>query len=455
MSFLSDLLDEYGSPIDRYVGTGELRSGSGASAVEFAAAQYADGRVLLACEGDPHSADAFWTPRQLVARVDESTTLTCKLGGVELPMLVPPQKDEGVWAVYVAGSITRAVHADGVPSEHRYLLTNLEFDGGAREGFELDLPGFTHPLIVEPVETDVWSRLRALKHAVPSAVLTIQRDEHSAIDVRKTANAVTYLMSVARGTKVQWIQEELRVPGGPLKYLIHGNRVTKRFTTLAPIDPRRCGPLKDFLEACYTTYEENRDQFLLERGTIDAVLDARVEDDFLESRGVKLAVALEGLKEAVLASLPETERYLVPPAQHDEVVKQVHKGFRSALINAGVPGPAADSMSSHGRLGGLNRAPFRKLLQKVADRLDVSISSRDLRLFVSCRDHLVHRGDFYCASATEAERAELPPHDSRFEEYVFLLGIIDAFLLRLVGWRGEYLVRRGGSEFELRTVTGS
>ena len=317
---------------------------------------------------------------------------------------------------------------------------------------EFELPGFPDPLVLAPVGSDVWSRLRALKNPVPSAVLTIHRGGHSAIGVRKAANALTYLMSVARGTKVQWIQEDLRVPNGPLKYRIHGNRVTKRFTTLAPIDPIRGCSLKDFVETCFPTYLENRDRYRLGQGTIDAVLDAKVEDDFLESRGVKLAVALEGLKEAVMASLPENERYLIPLEQHEEVIKSVGTGFKKSLREAGVIASAAESMSSHGRLRGLNRVAFHKILRKVAEELVVPLKGRDLRLFVACRNQLVHHGDFYCAGATEAQRRELPPHASKFEEYLFLMGVIDAFLLRLVGWDGEYLVRLGGSEFEMRRL---
>jgi hypothetical protein len=50
-TFLSDLLDEYGRPRDRYAGRGELSNEREAAGVEWAAAQYDDGRVLLAYQG--------------------------------------------------------------------------------------------------------------------------------------------------------------------------------------------------------------------------------------------------------------------------------------------------------------------------------------------------------------------------------------------------------------------
>ncbi len=43
--------------------------------------------------------------------------------------------------------------------------------------------------------------------------------------------------------------------------------------------------------------------------------------------------------------------------------------------------------------------------------------------------------------------------DVRFgQQLVFLLGFLDAFLLRLVDYRGSYLVRTGGSDWEERRL---
>jgi hypothetical protein len=49
-------------------------------------------------------------------------------------------------------------------------------------------------------------------------------------------------------------------------------------------------------------------------------------------------------------------------------------------------------------------------------------------------------------------RAEVTT-EAKVEEYYFLLSIVDAFLLRLVGYSGPYLVRQlGGDGGEVRTV---
>lgn len=50
--FLSELLDDYGRPLDLYVGIGHLANDAESAAVEWAAAHYDDGQVLLACQGD-------------------------------------------------------------------------------------------------------------------------------------------------------------------------------------------------------------------------------------------------------------------------------------------------------------------------------------------------------------------------------------------------------------------
>jgi len=225
---------------------------------------------------------------------------------------------------------------------------------------------------------------------------------------------------------VAWIQEEEVSADGVRTHLVHANRITKSFAPFPPIDPLVIGKTREFLEATYPTFLDRRDRYRLDRGTIDSVLDAKVETDFLETRGAKLAIALETLKHNVL----------------------VAESMQEVLIRNGVSGEAAKAITASLRLRSLNRRSFSNLLRRICKQIDLELESAELDLFIRCRNSLVHRGGFYCATASEEERIKVPPKATKFDEYVFLISVVDAFLLRLVGYRGPYLVHTGGSGYE-------
>ena len=60
-----------------------------------------------------------------------------------------------------------------------------------------------------------------------------------------------YLLSVARGTKIQWIYRDTYDEGGSCVTRTHATTVTKPYGPLAVIDPRRATDTKRFLEQTY------------------------------------------------------------------------------------------------------------------------------------------------------------------------------------------------------------
>lgn len=345
------------------------------------------------------------------------------------------------------------LHADfntsGPPGLVRYLITNFEFDKRfGRQRTDLTLPGVEGNvrLLQDGRDPFAVERLRALRKTGPTAWLEIAPQGGNAVAARQIANDICNLLSIARGTKVAWIQEEVLDTAGDRTHLIHSNRITKPFTPLAPIDPTRIGGTPEFLETTYPVYRERRERYRLDRGTIDSVLDAKVQTDFLETRGAKLAVALESLKQNVLLHHDPTLELHIAPEIFSTAVQDMADAMRGALIQHGVLRKAAIAMTRPDRLLSLNRRSFSYLLRKTAKEIGLKLAPTDLNLFVRCRNSLVHRGEFYTASATPAEREDVPPKATKVEEYFFLLSMVDAFLLRLVGYSGSYLVRTLGPE---------
>lgn len=67
------------------------------------------------------------------------------------------------------------------------------------------------------------------------------------------------------------------------------------------------------------------------------------------------------------------------------------------------------------------------------------IPDNELRLFVKCRNSLIHNCRFYCETATPEERQVTPPPPDPVEEFKFLCHLADRLFLRLVGYRGPYI----------------
>ena len=455
--FLTQLLDEYGLPLERFAGIGTVESEGETTPVDWASAQYGDGQVLLACAGKSIQFDVFSSaPHSFNGQNSDGVMFHSDRLMVDLPILKDlPSDRTGWWAVYRLGML-EADFAPGTSSMFiRYLLTNFEADVGCKgKACPLVLPGVDGSIRLVPVEraSSVIDQLRALRIAKPTTWLEMPLQPAGNSGTRQIADDVCYLLSIARGTKVSWIAEEEVGREGTRTRLVCANRITKPFAPHAPIDPRLVGGTSDFLEACYPTFVEKRDHYKLDRGTIDSVLDAKGETDFLETRGAKLAVALETLKNNVLAAGDSNKEYLASPHVFDQCVDRIAGPLVEALVDGGVGRRMAKAIVARPRLRGLNRRSFSDLLGGICKQIDLRLDAGDLKLFTYCRNSLVHRGGFYCSTALEEEHARVTPKPTKFAEYLFMISVVDAFLLRLVGYRGPYLVHAEGSKFEIRDL---
>src|SRR5215475_5781400 len=53
-----------------------------------------------------------------------------------------------------------------------------------------------------------------------------------------------------------------------------------------------------------------------------------------------------------------------------------------------------------------HNTPFDQLIERLCAYLDLAVAQDDIRLFVTCRNKLVHEGRFYCRAATSEEREQ-------------------------------------------------
>lgn len=428
-------LNEYGAVLAEYEGRGTLRQGDSADTqCTFRAFQLRDGYVVVLCEAP--DAGLSWLLSSARAMGLTGTTVdgwpvTAK-GLCEtnyLPDLT--NRESGVYSAYRADSLDVAFRSSEVSRMSRFAITNLTLANP-----ELRV---SHPSIKEARirRADGYpervKRLYTVKGIDVTAYLEVHADNTS---VRESAaDDICYLLSVARATKVQWIaREDYSEDGAPVQFH-YAPRVTKVYCALPTIDPRHPRDTEGFLEVALPRYLANRDKWQAP-GLVDTYLDAKAEADYLEVRGIKLAVAMEVLKEAFVSATQQP--YLAcSDAEFRAVRPKLKTAIGGVLCQHGWQGPQRAIV--YGNLGALNRVSFRDHVAALCAYLDLALPESDLKLFVRCRDSLVHRGRFYSESATEEDRESLAPHSTSVEEYFWLLHVLDRLLLRIVGYRGPYI----------------
>ena len=434
-------LSDYGLPIRSYHGTGTLHLRSGtAITCSFEAGQFANGDVLVLShtsadvwEDDAATAFTGQTADGWSIDADLDTPITVLGSGLQLPA-----------GTYFAHRATR-LHAAGPvapPTTHRYGIVNCRFFGtegftardssgqaishGWRLALQLPDPRGSITVHLEPVAdythaTQDISTIRGIAITCEAVV------EVAALPMNVNPDEVIgdlcLLLSVARGTHVQWLyRRDVSVSGEAA--VTHISHITRRFQGMEPLDHRapRREETKRFLEAAYAAVPRVARTYEVRRGLIMAYIDARSEDDFLEMRGVKLAIVAEMIKAqhggAALASSNARGWWHWASRLVSRWRRPVHPRFSAALRAA------------------CRDAGFRP-------------SRSDIRDFVSSRNRLVHVGRF----RSDPAAPQLPCRfASPAMEYFFMVSFMDRFFLKLFGYAGPFLDWSRYPDHELGTI---
>ena len=108
-------------------------------------------------------------------------------------------------------------------------------------------------------------------------------------------NALSILLSLARGTKVNWIYYDCYDSLGEKVLSVHRSNVVWQYSGLSVIDPRNPHDTADFVKQVFPTYLLHKDDYGLDIA-IETYLDAKRETGFLELRALRAVVVLEFLK---------------------------------------------------------------------------------------------------------------------------------------------------------------
>jgi hypothetical protein len=415
-------LSNYGTSIRSYQGTGTLHLHSGAVlACSYEAGQFSDGEVLVLSGS---SADVWEsdTADRFTGQTANGWTVQAEL---DIPINVlghEPDLPPGTYFAHRALRLRATPPVSARATMHRYGIVNFRFFGTnaftaldvagnpVRHGWRLhlQLPDTRGPIdvSVEPVVgySSVATELSTLRGIAVTCEAVIDVDSLPAgVHADAVLDDLCLLLSVARGTRVQWLYRRDLDASGCEVAVTHVSHITRRYQGLEPIDHRAQARehTKRFLEGAYGSLPTAGSTYELRHALIPAYIDGRSEDDFLQMRGVKLAVVAEMIK-----------------AQHS------------------------------GDAGG-RRPTFQAALSAAFGAAGFHPTDDDLRDFVASRNRLVHAGRF---------RADpIFPQASRFAdagaEYFFMLTFLDRFFLKLLGYRGPFLDWSRYPEHELGTLS--
>jgi hypothetical protein len=455
-------LKDYGDSIAVYVGQGALTLKDGRKLnCEFEAGQLSDGEVLLLCDIMPPDLSlCFMTiaANSFEGLTTEGHRIICANRITEINYLPEPPGDgrTAVFRAFRLDEMTVEVTDSRTQAKNaRFGVTNFQFTGT-----DAQQSGNFHylilPLTLKDVNSQTELSVRPLKHdtkimrhiktlKITDVICEVVSDilEDGSIGrLKEVIDDLCYLLSVARGTKIQWIYCDRYDESGGLVMRTHSSRITKPYCPLAVIDPRCDGrdETKAFLELAYSAYVSKRDSHRLNRGTIDAYLDAKAENDYLETRGVKLAVALEMLK-AVFVELPDSlaKEFVLNEEDFKKLVQPISEAVDKILEQEGVEKDTRKAICGDKKIEGLNRRAFRYFIDKLCKQIRLNVEETEIKLFVECRDKLVHKGRFYFEAATQQERENCLPLPSKTHEYFFLVNFLDRIFLKLLGYSGTYI----------------
>ncbi len=418
---------------------------------QFEAGQVTDGRVILLCTceaqiipcAEPESFEGLTEDSELLFTLGSHVELSClpkaqrSFTGMRFAFLVNQ--------MYVVKPTTT-----GRREKVHVGLNNFEFVGTepfTRSGAQfLALPlvlqcqeGSQEVRIV-PCEgyPQIVKRLHAQRGVEVTAELELLLDEEEELHpVMGSVMDWCRILSVARGTRV--MPAYMRGYSAEDECLLesYSRMRISSYTPMPLIDDRWGDETKAFVESALKTYRKRREQFHLDTGPIDGYLDAKLEADHIEMRGVKLVVVMEMLVTKWLKYHDgRARRSILDSGKAKELKNRLKNGTVAFCSQHEVACESAEHLQS--KLGSINDLPFRSKLEELLQFLDVPLSDEDVRMFVKSRNSLVHTG-FYSSSKTKDKCKRPLELSSSKHEFCFLLSFLDRVFLKLMNYSGPYI----------------
>ncbi|MCK4822029.1 hypothetical protein KA005_40070 [bacterium] len=333
--------------------------------------------------------------------------------------------------VVLANSMMTKKNAIGELESVRFGMTNFEFLGNNWKEYS-DGSGGRDILLINLLDRKIeihviqdykliMQSIKAQKGIdVTSEAIINVNSKHDLNSIIRVVDTLCKLLSLARGTKINWIYYDGYDANGDKILSYHKNSVNRQYTSLSVIDPRNPNETASFIEEVYNNYLNRENLYGLDKA-IEAYLDAKIEAVYLESRALKAVVVLEFLK-GKYAKTNKVEMIL-PGCHFKKVIRNIKSLLKQQFENMSLSQNRLEEMNT--RMAELNRKSFGVILDAMFTDLDVKITEDELSRLIKVRNSLIHRASFVTKDY--------------WQEYTLLISILDRIFLKILDYNGVYL----------------
>ena len=362
--------------------------------------------------------------------------------------------------VFLISSVNIRIAEDDCLETISFGITNFEFESNCWIE-EISTSGIIIPRRVKAIQLNfendeilirqvldyekVIKKLNAFETIDVTCEVSISISKNDDIKKKQIiVNDLCHLISVGRGTKINWIYYKVH-NGKKLLSVSHHNNITKGFNSSNGViidRPDNCN-IKNFLDCTYNTYIERKNQYQLDKETISAYLDAKAKGDYMEMRGAKLSIAMENLKAVYLdahSSIGSKDdcgviaEYIIEEESFSTYKKSIEKFLKSILEDEAIDKRKRGKIYKN--ISCMNRSSFEDILRELWKDIGLTLDDNSIHLFINSRNSLVHQCKFYCKVLKPAKKCT--PLNNPVDEYFFLVSILDKTMLKILGYNGIY-----------------
>ena len=334
----------------------------------------------------------------------------------------------------------------------RFGVTNFKFTGNESQGniLTLDLKGAKRLTIEKKNEYEgAIEYLENFKGVRVTSEISVEIDNDAEIKKSEDlANDLCELMSIACGTRVIWIYCYGYNTEGEIVSRFHRSSATRPYQPMQLIRNDYIW-LKSFLEDSYAVYVDKQELLRSNKYIINAYLDGKAQNDYLEQRGIKLAVITGLFTELFLSLKPERE-HIIEAKEFNMLKSKLEEVFKEVLDHS-VDLSSRDKINQYisGCVSGVNRTPFNELLSDFCEY--IGLKEDNLQSIIDSKNKLIHKGKFICQTYEDKSKLvqEYPNFKDPWSEYSYSLNFVDKCILKLLGYKGYYINQNNFKEEEL------
>ncbi len=279
---------------------------------------------------------------------------------------------------------------------------------------------------IHPVSnsTQVLNRIKAQKGiAVTSEAIVSTLPRSNFTETVARLEELCRLLSLSRGTKINWVNAESLDSGGNLTPVVLKNSITWPFSSLTLIDYRNPNDTMTFIEKVYPAYLKYRDRYNLDIA-IEQYLDAKRETAYLETRGLAAVALVDSLQQLYASGHGLTE-IVNGFSKRKYRFREYLKNFITSTFPNTQIGELNEVLQ---KIPELNRRSFLNLLKEWTSDLGLQIPDSELSAIRDTRNSLAHSMRFKSTAS-----------HGKVREYFRLINLINQVFLKLLEYQGYYI----------------